>query len=307
MAEEFSSWHEYECKAIEEIQKVNPNNGYYPYLQKVLEYIQEATKKAEKEQEEVHFQIIDSFFLDNVIDAIIDLVNVLDFRELEEYSSYQESEMLKVNLKYRKDIVDIIAFISQVYEKHIPGTIDEQYTKHILMFYIKCLCINNWVVLDSGNSEFIGLNFVEKKPYLQLFDKLKSEGIDKIDFTNKRYMYFRPNSLSIDRESIDEFRAKKTAWVNQNRQSTQGGCYIATAVYGSYDCPEVWVLRRFRDNWLSSRFWGRLFIRMYYKTSPTIVRLFGKDKWFNHFWRSLLDKFTVYLKQKGFSSDKYYD
>ena len=25
-----------------------------------------------------------------------------------------------------------------------------------------------------------------------------------------------------------------------------GACYIATAVYGSYDCPQVWVLRRFR-------------------------------------------------------------
>ncbi|AZA83149.1 hypothetical protein C1637_19580 [Chryseobacterium lactis] len=28
---------------------------------------------------------------------------------------------------------------------------------------------------------------------------------------------------------------------------SQGACYIATAVYGSYDCSEVWILRRFRD------------------------------------------------------------
>ena len=27
----------------------------------------------------------------------------------------------------------------------------------------------------------------------------------------------------------------------------KSGCYIATAVYGSYDCPQVWTLRRYRD------------------------------------------------------------
>ncbi|MFR9028073.1 MAG: DUF2726 domain-containing protein [Clostridium sp.] len=33
------------------------------------------------------------------------------------------------------------------------------------------------------------------------------------------------------------------------------GCYIATAVYGSYDCPQVWVLRRFRDQILEKYGW----------------------------------------------------
>lgn len=30
--------------------------------------------------------------------------------------------------------------------------------------------------------------------------------------------------------------------------SSNNGCYIATCVYGSYDCPQVWILRRFRDD-----------------------------------------------------------
>jgi len=29
--------------------------------------------------------------------------------------------------------------------------------------------------------------------------------------------------------------------------NSSAGCYIATAVYGSYNCPEVWTLRRYRD------------------------------------------------------------
>ena len=53
-----------------------------------------------------------------------------------------------------------------------------------------------------------------------------------------------------------------------------GGCYVATCVYGSYDCPEVWTLRRFRDNTLEKSIFGRAFIKMYYAISPTIVKIF---------------------------------
>ncbi|MDO5478959.1 MAG: CFI-box-CTERM domain-containing protein [Clostridia bacterium] len=54
-----------------------------------------------------------------------------------------------------------------------------------------------------------------------------------------------------------------------------GGCYVATAVYGSYDCPEVWTLRRFRDDTLAKTWYGRMFIRVYYAVSPTLVKWFG--------------------------------
>lgn len=41
------------------------------------------------------------------------------------------------------------------------------------------------------------------------------------------------------------------------------GCYIATAVYGSYDSPEVLELRKFRDATLRRSALGRCFIRTY--------------------------------------------
>ena len=46
---------------------------------------------------------------------------------------------------------------------------------------------------------------------------------------------------------------------NSEQQSTSG-CYVATAVYGSYDCPQVWTLRRFRDDTLAETWYGRAFI-----------------------------------------------
>ena len=48
-----------------------------------------------------------------------------------------------------------------------------------------------------------------------------------------------------------------------------GGCYVATAVYGSYDCPEVWTLRRYRDYELDTTWYGRVFIKTYYAEEET--------------------------------------
>ena len=88
---------------------------------------------------------------------------------------------------------------------------------------------------------------------------------------------------------------------------TKSGCYVATCVYGSYDCPEVWTLRRFRDNNLK-RFWiGRVFIRIYYKTSPKLVNSCGKKKWFNKLFKPILDKMVIKLQNSGVDSSNYYD
>ena len=86
-----------------------------------------------------------------------------------------------------------------------------------------------------------------------------------------------------------------------------GGCYVATCVYHSYDCPEVWMLRRYRDNYLKNHLFGRIFISVYYSISPTIVRLFGKTKWFNKFFKNYLDKKLIKLKDRGYSDLPYLD
>lgn len=97
--------------------------------------------------------------------------------------------------------------------------------------------------------------------------------------------------------------------IEKNNQKQSSGCYIATCVYGSYDCPEVWTLRRFRDYTLDSTWYGKLFIKCYYAISPTLVKLFGNTTWFKKFWKEHLDKMVMSLKEKGvqdtFYQDKY--
>ena len=88
---------------------------------------------------------------------------------------------------------------------------------------------------------------------------------------------------------------------------TTGGCYVATCVYGAYDCPEVWTLRRYRDDILARHWYGRAFIRAYYAASPTIVKWFGDTDWFKRLWRGRLDGMVDSLRGKGVESTPYDD
>ena len=86
-----------------------------------------------------------------------------------------------------------------------------------------------------------------------------------------------------------------------------GGCYVATAVYGSYDCPQVWTLRRYRDYTLAETWYGRAFIHTYYAISPTLVKWFGASDWFKNMWKPKLDKMVENLNKNGVEDTPYYD
>ncbi len=110
-------------------------------------------------------------------------------------------------------------------------------------------------------------------------------------------------------ESIKKNEPVRPSSSNSSNSSASGGggCYVATAVYGSYDCPEVWVLRRYRDYVLLENPIGRLFVKLYYAVSPTLVRLFGKTRWFNSIIRPVLDKKVQALKASGYQDTEYQD
>lgn len=86
-----------------------------------------------------------------------------------------------------------------------------------------------------------------------------------------------------------------------------GHCYVATAVYGSYNCPQVWTLRRYRDYTLAETWYGRAFIRIYYAISPTLVKWFGECAWFKNLWKPKLDKMVESLNRNGVADTPYED
>ncbi|MDQ7826454.1 MAG: CFI-box-CTERM domain-containing protein [Candidatus Eremiobacteraeota bacterium] len=58
-----------------------------------------------------------------------------------------------------------------------------------------------------------------------------------------------------------------------------GGCFIATAAYGSYLDPHVGIMRKFRDGTLAKFAPGRQFIRFYYRTSPPVANYLAQHSW----------------------------
>ncbi|PKB72090.1 MAG: hypothetical protein BZY87_01775 [SAR202 cluster bacterium Io17-Chloro-G6] len=55
-----------------------------------------------------------------------------------------------------------------------------------------------------------------------------------------------------------------------SQQAERSGCFIATAVYGDANHPDVVLLREFRDRILSASTVGKVFTRCYYLISPSL-------------------------------------
>lgn len=126
--------------------------------------------------------------------------------------------------------------------------------------------------------------------------KLASQANSKTEMLN----YFNSGAAKRDFDAVHSKQSSQNAKNNT-------GCYVATAVYGSYDCPSVWTLRRYRDDILASSWYGRVFIHTYYAISPTIVKWFGNTTWFKNMWRGKLDKLVDKLQEQGIKNTPYDD
>lgn len=74
-----------------------------------------------------------------------------------------------------------------------------------------------------------------------------------------------------DSGDTDTGGTENTTETAKEESDDGGGCFIATAAYGSYFMPKVKVLRVFRDEYLLTNTAGQYFVKQYYQHSPPIA------------------------------------
>lgn len=139
-----------------------------------------------------------------------------------------------------------------------------------------------WYAVFSGHTEMV-------KYLLSLGANANARGGDnKWTPMHVAALKGRKDIVDLLRAHGGDESAKDTTGKTPLEMKKVGGCYIATACYGSYEHPDVLVLRRFRDERLMPSLLGRIFVRFYYRVSPPLADRIGHATWLSKALRKWL-------------------
>ncbi len=124
---------------------------------------------------------------------------------------------------------------------------------------------------------------------------------DKKDVPHAREVFRK--ILEIPETCMGEMHAKFQQSATEQLRELQSedkksGCFIATAVYGKDDAPEVEALRHFRDNILLGSRAGRGFVSLYYRVSPPMADIIRGSGLAKNLVRTILLRPVLWLIPK---------
>jgi tetratricopeptide (TPR) repeat protein len=118
--------------------------------------------------------------------------------------------------------------------------------------------LENIVHLCKDNIEGISYN----DPY--------DNNVSKAWHLSTEYEALLKSRLDAAVEALRQSNPNYSAPLIEKKQPTE--CFVVTATMGDVDHPTVVVMRRFRDEWLIQRLWGRICIGHYYRLGPHVAR-----------------------------------
>ncbi|MDG5799226.1 hypothetical protein QA597_02495 [Marinilabiliaceae bacterium ANBcel2] len=184
--------------------------------------------------------------------------------------------------------------------KNALGGYDEVYQK-----------LSTAVVGNAMGMLVDSVNLAQKMTFLHSLDSLQRivknayssmELMRTMDMNTELRTQFNSNLQSLKNIKDQIFQAKlaqddRPSSYSTSNNNSGGGCYIATMAYGSYEHPQVIILRDFRDNVLSKSRLGIKFIQVYYNYSPLMVEKLRNKQIINKWIRKFLD-ITIKLINK---------
>ncbi len=110
--------------------------------------------------------------------------------------------------------------------------------------------------------------------------------LGKVDVDKEERTFFKKRTRTVPHI---EFRCPSCGmeW-KESLERRGGGCFIATATFGTPMAYEVNILRKFRDVFLLQNRTGEMFVRLYYKLSPPIAHTIEKSEMLRRVVRILL-------------------
>ncbi|HDN97626.1 MAG TPA: transporter, partial [bacterium] len=136
---------------------------------------------------------------------------------------------------------------------------------------------NTWTIYP--NAEIVGTVTVDAQTYTRI-DLTLTDGGDG-DFDGEA------NGVIVDPSGFGPITGVSSV------SGGGGGCFIATAAYGSYQEKHVWILRQFRDKYLLTNKPGKAFVRWYYKHSPKYASIIAQHPVLRGITRILLTPLYV--------------
>lgn len=152
-------------------------------------------------------------------------------------------------------------------------------------FYVLCPSDKKENYIDDFYSTFLFNPVLNKREFMRLLLEVKNDIIKQIS-----------NDMELTESLFKKEVVRKPTQQPIHNQSTQKNCYIATMAYGDIEHPNVRFLREFRDDYLVNYKLGKLFIRIYYKHSPTLAQKLKPYKTTNFIIKKSLDLLIKTIK-----------
>ncbi len=142
---------------------------------------------------------------------------------------------------------------------------------------------SRWVIWDSAGHIVYETRITRSNGSTSDFDTINKEAFPiPSAVLEANTMYFWQVSYQDDRGAVSA-PSDPTSFVIASAETVSpsqsggaggngGGCFIATAVYGSRAAWQVRALSRFRDTYLTTNVAGRHFVGLYYRLSPYAAR-----------------------------------